>query len=128
MDTHKASHPLELVSGYVRRVAPPATLALSALLGLGFRAWCDSRPATSSTYVVKRIEGAPVTQATLGGVPPIREARFVSSRDYPSYYQPDEQVLGVDIGGEAKAYSTWYLDIHELVMDRAGAVPIFVTW
>ncbi len=41
----------------------------------------------------------------------------------------EEQVLGV-VGpnGTAVAYSTWYLDAHEIVNDVVDGVPLAVTW
>lgn len=41
----------------------------------------------------------------------------------------DEQVLGV-VGpnGTAVAYSTWYLDAHEIVNDVVDGIPLAVTW
>lgn len=40
----------------------------------------------------------------------------------------DEPVLGVVIGGEARAYSLRLLDWHEVVNDRIRGRPIAVTW
>jgi hypothetical protein len=42
--------------------------------------------------------------------------------------QDDELVIGVNDGTEAKAYSTWLLDNHEIVNDVIGNTPIAVTW
>ena len=43
-------------------------------------------------------------------------------------FHPDEPVLGVALGGEAVAYSLWYLDGHEIVNDLVGGTPIAATW
>ena len=40
----------------------------------------------------------------------------------------DEQVLGVSINGESRAYSIPMLSRHEIVNDVIGGVPIAVTW
>ncbi len=42
---------------------------------------------------------------------------------------PDEQIIGV-VGpkGTAVAYSTWYLDHHEIVNDVIDGVALAVTW
>lgn len=45
-----------------------------------------------------------------------------------SALQDDELVLGVAIGGEARAYSVSVLNSRELVNDIVGGVPIIVTW
>jgi len=41
---------------------------------------------------------------------------------------PDEPVLGVSLDGEAKAYSLWQLDSHEIVNDSLAGTAIAVTW
>lgn len=45
-----------------------------------------------------------------------------------SALQDDELVLGVAVGGEARAYSVSVLNSRELVNDVVGGVPIIVTW
>jgi len=37
-------------------------------------------------------------------------------------------VIGVEIGGEARAYGTAFLSGHEVVNDVVGGRPIAVTW
>jgi len=41
---------------------------------------------------------------------------------------PDELFLGIVLGGEARAYSTWLLEGHEIVNDEAGNRAIAATW
>ena len=50
---------------------------------------------------------------------PVAEADFMAD---------DELVLGVVLGGVAKAYSLWHLDRHEIVNDWLGDEPIATTW
>jgi hypothetical protein len=45
-----------------------------------------------------------------------------------SFMRDEEMVLGVFTGGQARAYSTWHLDRHEIVNDRLGETPIAATW
>jgi len=40
----------------------------------------------------------------------------------------DEMVIGVLLHGEARAYSLWQLDAHEIVNDQVGDVKFAVTW
>lgn len=40
----------------------------------------------------------------------------------------DEPVLGLRLGGQARAYPLGYLSAHEIVNDRVGDVAIAVTW
>jgi hypothetical protein len=39
-----------------------------------------------------------------------------------------EPVLGVVIGGEARAYSLWQLDAHEIVNDQIAGKAIAAAW
>jgi hypothetical protein len=82
-----------------------------------------------------------------------RESRFVSEFDYPAMYPatgvdaipsidrpcherpqeatalPDSSlVIGVDHGGEARAYPVDLLSLHEVVNDVVGGMPVAVTW
>lgn len=82
-----------------------------------------------------------------------RETRFVREFDYPEMYpatsidaipsidrpcheQPEEAtaladsalVIGVDHGGEARAYPVDLLSLHEVVNDVVGGLPVAVTW
>jgi hypothetical protein len=41
---------------------------------------------------------------------------------------PEERVIGVDIGAEARAYPISILHGHEIVNDNVGGRPIAVTW
>ncbi len=43
-------------------------------------------------------------------------------------YKPDELVLGVEIDGDARAYSVPLLSRHEVVNDVVGGQPVAVTW
>ena len=44
------------------------------------------------------------------------------------YYIDEEPLLVVVDGGEARAYSTWHLDNHEIVNDYINGKAITVTW
>ncbi len=43
-------------------------------------------------------------------------------------YQSDELVLGIEIAGDARAYSVPLLSRHEVVNDVVGGEPVAVTW
>ena len=45
-----------------------------------------------------------------------------------SHPEPEDEVVGVEIDGEARAYPIRYLNYHEIVNDRVGGVPIAATW
>lgn len=57
---------------------------------------------------------------------PVYQPRFVAADavDWPD----DADVIGVEIGGEAKAYPVSFLTFREMVNDELGDQPILVTW
>ena len=61
-------------------------------------------------------------------IPAIRQPEFVTADEAESWMLPDEPVIGVEINGEARAYSTFMLSRHEIVNDTLGGRPIAVTW
>jgi hypothetical protein len=61
-------------------------------------------------------------------IPAVRNPVFLSSLEADAQMSPDEPVLGVVVNGEAKAYSLWQLDAHEIVDDVIGGTPIAATW
>ena len=62
-------------------------------------------------------------------IPAIRNPVFVTAEVAGAWMADDELVMGV-LGpdGEARAYSAWHLDHHEIVNDVMGDVPLAVTW
>ncbi len=60
------------------------------------------------------------------GIRPIYDPQFTSAED--TNYSPDELVMGVEINGDARAYSVGILRSREMVDDTVGGVPILVTW
>ncbi len=58
----------------------------------------------------------------------IRRPEFVTADEAERWMVPDEPVIGVEINGEARAYSTFMLSRHEIVNDTVGGRPIAVTW
>jgi hypothetical protein len=57
---------------------------------------------------------------------PIYDPEFVPAEK--SGYDDQELVMGVEIGGEAKAYPVGPLNSREMVNDEVGGTPILVTW
>ena len=58
----------------------------------------------------------------------INAPRFVSRELAESFMEPDEQVLGLSINGDHRAYSVRTLSRHEIVNDVVGGAPVAVTW
>lgn len=61
-------------------------------------------------------------------IPAIRNPKFVTGAEADAQMAPDEHVIGVVRDGQARAYSTWQLDSHEIVNDRLKGTAIAVTW
>jgi hypothetical protein len=61
------------------------------------------------------------------GIPSIDNPKFVSVASSADL-KPREPVIGLEIGGEAKAYPLRILVWHEIVNDTVGGVPVVVTY
>ena len=102
-----------------------AAAALLAAVALVPRA---ARAADPDLPDVSRIRGAPVIQVLPpDAIPSIDDPRFVPAAK-ADFMQDEEPVLGVVHEGQAKAYSIWHLDRHEVVNDQLGDDPIAATW
>jgi hypothetical protein len=62
------------------------------------------------------------------GIPSIDNPKFYSVEEADLEYLPEELVLGVEVDGEARAYSVGLLSRHEIVNDTLAGHPISVTW
>lgn len=69
-----------------------------------------------------------ITLLGFDGIPSIENPRFVSPDIADETYDPEELILGVEIEGDARAYSVPLLSRHEIVNDVVGGKPIAVTW
>lgn len=63
-----------------------------------------------------------------GRIPAIDEPDFLRGTKADEQMTPEEPVLGVVWGDEARAFSLWQLDHHEIVNDRIGKTAIAATW
>jgi len=63
-----------------------------------------------------------------GDIPAIFEPEFITVSEADKFYFPEEPLLIVVDGNEARAYSTWHLDQHEVVNDYINGKAITVTW
>jgi hypothetical protein len=61
-----------------------------------------------------------------GKIPAIDEPQFVTAAE--ADIEDDAWVLGVEINGQAKAYSLNLLNRHEVVNDRFGDRPVAAVW
>ncbi len=75
-----------------------------------------------------KVDGDPVMRGLpKDAIPAIDVPVFVPA-DKADFVRDDEPVIGVVMGGEARAYSTWLLNAHEIVNDTIGSRSIAVTW
>jgi len=61
------------------------------------------------------------------GIPALTDPA-VASADEATYLRPNDRVLGVVIGAQARAYPIRILNWHEVVNDRLSGMPIAVTY
>ena len=88
-----------------------------------------TRLTTSSEEIT--LQGKTFELVTLLGfdaIPSILEPSFVNVEEADAWMKAGEQVLGVSINGDNRAYSVKMLSRHEIVNDVVGGVPIAVTW
>ncbi len=62
------------------------------------------------------------------GIPSIDDPKFATATEADKFMKPDEMVIGVNIGGDRRAYSVPLLSSHEIVNDVVGGRKIAVTW
>ncbi len=59
-------------------------------------------------------------------ITPVYEPVFLDGRGIA--WPGDAQVIGIEHGGEAKAYPVSFLNSREMVVDEIDGIPILVTW
>jgi hypothetical protein len=100
------------------------SLSLLALLLAAVVVAQDQEPEVHGTY-----HGDPMYAVLpLDGIPAIRDPEFVSGEAADAQMSDDEPVLGIELDGDARAYSLWHLDHHEIVNDVVGGRSIAATW
>ena len=61
-------------------------------------------------------------------IPAILAPEIVSAEIADGWMAPSEQVIGLSVNGEHRAYSIPMLSRHEIVNDIVGGKPVAVTW
>ena len=61
------------------------------------------------------------------GIPALLEPNFVEAGK-ADFLGPDDQVIGVMLNGQPRAYPIKILNWHEVVNDSVGDIPIVVTF
>ena len=62
------------------------------------------------------------------GIPAIDLPRYATTEEAAEWLDPDEPVIAVERGGEARAYPLQILIWHEIANDELGGTPISVTF
>ena len=61
-------------------------------------------------------------------IPAILDPEFLDAAEAIEEYNEHEQVLGLSINGDHRAYPLPFLSQHEIVNDVVGGKPVAVTW
>ena len=69
-----------------------------------------------------------ITVLGYDAIPAILEPEIVSAEEADEWMAPSEQVIGLSINGDHRAYSIPLLSLHEIVNDTVGGKPVAVTW
>ena len=62
------------------------------------------------------------------GIPAVDEPRYATAAEAGEWLDPDEPVIAVELGGEARAYPLQILIWHEIANDVLAGAPIAVTF
>lgn len=62
------------------------------------------------------------------GIPSIDNPKFISKEEADKFLQEGDQVVGVNINGDIRAYPLQILVWHEIVNDNVGGTPVAVTY
>lgn len=61
-------------------------------------------------------------------IPAILSPNIISAQEADDWFSPYEQVIGLSLNGDHRAYSVPQLSRHEIVNDVVGGKPVAVTW
>lgn len=75
------------------------------------------------------VEGSPMYKLIpRGWIQPLNSPKFTTVDQAADFMADEEPVIVLEHGGEARIYSTWFLDGHEIVNDTVAGTPLAVTW
>jgi len=95
---------------------------------VGLAALFSAFPALAQFPKIDQIDGDPVRrELPIDGIASIDKPEFVAAAK-ARFIRDGEPVIGVVHQGEARAYSVWHLDRHEVVNDQWGNQATMVTW
>ena len=106
-------------------VAAGLTLAVMVFRQLGY----DSRSLEVVDMRTGEVKGFQiVTVLPRDAISAITNPSFFPAPMAAEWMDDKEQVIGLEIGGEVKAYPINLLSRHEIVNDVVGGEPVAVTW
>ena len=88
----------------------------------------SSTPGAADGVPKEELELEIVTLLPFDAIPAISNPTLITADEADSVLDPDEQVMGISINGEQRAYSVRQLSRHEIVNDTVGGVPLAATW
>ncbi len=62
------------------------------------------------------------------GIPAINKPRFVSTSEAVDFMQAQDRVVGLEVGGEARAYPIKILNYHEIVNDNIDGRGVLISY
>ena len=69
-----------------------------------------------------------ITVLGYDAIPAILNPEFAAATEAEEWMAPSEQVIGLSVNGDHRAYSIPLLSRHEIVNDTVGGKPVAVTW
>jgi hypothetical protein len=108
----------------------PITLGLGAALTVLFPGASPGATRTLNGFTLSShtVDADEIRQGGPGrdGIPALNDPNFVVAAE--SSWDDDERVIGLEIGGEARAYPLAVLVWHEIANDTLGGKPVLVTY
>jgi len=103
---------------------PPATLLPEEPPPAGAKSQFSTDFSKHSVPYSEILSGGPPKD----GIPAIDEPQFVRIKEADEWLEPQEPVVLVQVGDDARAYPIQILMWHEIVNDAVGGVPVTVTF
>lgn len=108
---------------------------LTAWLALATAAWAQAPgswtrafPETDFTQHSVELDSIMSGGVPKDGIPSIDEPAFEAAQARRDWLAPTEPVIGLEVGGDARAYPLRVLTWHEIVNDSVGGQPVAVTF
>ncbi|MFQ5595708.1 MAG: DUF3179 domain-containing protein [Anaerolineae bacterium] len=119
-------------------ILPPCLACTLVAIACALIAACSLPPPSQSTPGIAPFATAPPAidispgdlEAVLprDAIPAITDPQFDDAESARAYMRPDEQIIGLILDGDVRAYSINILSRHEIVNDRIGGEPVAITW